>query len=500
MPVYIFLTRFVPQTWYFRHNSAFKIGMNPRAVRHLVFGFDLLWIVVCAIAAYMLRTSSPWNTDHLRIAVHESSFLMAAAGAAWPLVFYRLKLDGFYGGYETAATLSQLFTGAVALALLVASASFLFHEDGSRLLLAGFAGLFFVTAFAGRMAARNLARRFAASGTRRRALIVGRDKVAQELAERIRKHPEMRWEVIGFLFPSADDVVAPILSSGTSQQLNSLGIESLLKQQAVDELVLAAPVPDQGEMLNLVADCRNRGVRVSVVPNLYQLYVNRPTLVDLDGLPLLHFAEGRPAPMQAAVKRVFDVALSCALLLAGFPLLVVVGLLVWLRHHKVLVSERRCGRNGRAFRMYRFYTRGNAGNASGLERLLRVLSITELPQLINVLKGEMSLVGPRPETEERVKRYSEWQRQRLICKPGMTGLAQVHGLREENSSEDKAYYDLRYLQDASLLTDVALIVQTMWTLLRRLFTPKTCAVLPLEEGAPAGSSNEFGELAHADRS
>jgi lipopolysaccharide/colanic/teichoic acid biosynthesis glycosyltransferase len=113
--------------------------------------------------------------------------------------------------------------------------------------------------------------------------------------------------------------------------------------------------------------------------------------------------------------------------------------------------------------------RANA-HVSVLERLLQDLSITELPQLINVLKGDMSLVGPRPETEDRVKRYSDWQRQRLALKPGMTGLAQVHGLRDESSSEDKAYYDLRYMQNWSLLSDASLILQTIWAVGSRFFS------------------------------
>lgn len=472
--------------------------MNPRAIRHIIFGLDLVWIAASAVAAYMLRTSSPWNAGHLRIAFHESWFLMVAAGIAWLLVFHRLKLDGFYGGYEPAATFSQLSTGAMVLVLLVASASFLFHQEGSRLLLASFAALFFFAAFAGRLAARILASRLSGRGPRHRVLIVGKGRVAQELADRIHRHPEMRWEMAGFLFPSADDSVAPILHAGRSRQLNSLNIDSLLREQAIDELVLAAPVPDKGEMLNLVANCRRRGVRVSVVPNLYELYVNRPALVDLDGLPLLHFAEGKLSSLQSAAKRVFDLAVSSALLLACSPLLAVIGLLLWTQRGRPVVAEIRCGRDGQPFRMYRFNTRRGAGDASALERLLEILSIGELPQLVNVLKGEMTLVGPRPETEERVKRYSDWQRQRLVCKPGLTGLAQVHGLREENTSEDKAYFDLRYIQDWSLLTDVALILQTMWTLPRRFFPAKAPVAPPLDAGATA-ESGQFRELAHADR-
>lgn len=470
--------------------------MNPRAVRHIILAGDLAWIVLSSVTAYMLRTASPWSAGHLRIAFHESVFLMTAASLAWLLLFYRLKLDGFYGGYEVAATLSQLFSGAIALVLLVASAGFLLHKDGSRLLLASFAALFFLAAFTGRLAARALARKFAGRGSRRRVLIVGKGRIAQELAERIHKHPEMRWELVGFLFPSAGDLVEPVLDGG-SQQLNSLGIDSLLKRQAVDELVLAAPVPDQGEMLNLAANCRHRGVRVSVVPSLYQLYVNRPALLDLDGLPLLHFAEGKPTAIQSAAKRSFDLALSFTLLLAVSPLLALSGLLLRMQKGKALLAEPRCGRNGQPFRMYRFNSRRGASGVSALERLLQMLSITELPQLVNVFKGEMSLVGPRPETEERVKRYSDWQRQRLICKPGMTGLAQVHGLREESASEDKAYFDLRYIQDWSLLTDLALILETMWTIPRRFF-PARAPARALE--ASVAGKSKFIELAHADRS
>jgi lipopolysaccharide/colanic/teichoic acid biosynthesis glycosyltransferase len=90
-----------------------------------------------------------------------------------------------------------------------------------------------------------------------------------------------------------------------------------------------------------------------------------------------------------------------------------------------------------------------------------------LPQLWNVLRGDMSLVGPRPESPERVKYYSEWQRQRLKVRAGVTGLAQVNGLREQHSSEDKTRFDLQYILNWSPLLDLSLILQTVWTLLSR---------------------------------
>jgi sugar transferase EpsL len=107
-------------------------------------------------------------------------------------------------------------------------------------------------------------------------------------------------------------------------------------------------------------------------------------------------------------------------------------------------------------------------NAPLFEQVLEKLSISELPQLWNVLRGEMTLVGPRPEGYERARRYSEWQRQRLSVKPGITGLAQVHGLREQSSSEEKTRLDLQYLLNPTPLMDLALLLQTIWTVATRL--------------------------------
>lgn len=148
--------------------------------------------------------------------------------------------------------------------------------------------------------------------------------------------------------------------------------------------------------------------------------------------------------------------------------------------------------------MYRLNSRRGASSLSSWERLLQKVSITELPQLWNVIRGDMSLVGPRPESEERVKRYSDWQNQRLICKPGVTGLAQVHGLREESSSEDKAYFDLRYIQDWSLLTDVSLILETLWAIPKRFFAAAGTAS-PVQQEALQGNPNPLAELVHANR-
>jgi lipopolysaccharide/colanic/teichoic acid biosynthesis glycosyltransferase len=136
---------------------------------------------------------------------------------------------------------------------------------------------------------------------------------------------------------------------------------------------------------------------------------------------------------------------------------------------------------------------------TGFEKLLARLSLTELPQLWNVIRGEMSLVGPRPEAPERVRHYSDWQRQRLSVKPGLTGLAQVHGLRERHSSSEKARFDLEYIFHWSLFLDFSLILQTAWTLTVRLLNPPANDAGSVV-GATAGINMTIKEMLHADRS
>jgi lipopolysaccharide/colanic/teichoic acid biosynthesis glycosyltransferase len=160
--------------------------------------------------------------------------------------------------------------------------------------------------------------------------------------------------------------------------------------------------------------------------------------------------------------------LTTCLLPLAVAVIAPAALLLKLRKGKGFRHELRCGQYGKTFRMYRLNSRDAAGLPTH-EFLMQRFSLTELPQLVNVLRGEMSLVGPRPEGPERTRHYSDWHQQRLSVKPGITGLAQVHGLREQNSSEDKTRYDLQYILQCSLFHDISLLLQTMWTITLRLF-------------------------------
>ena len=208
------------------------------------------------------------------------------------------------------------------------------------------------------------------------------------------------------------------------------------------------------------------GIGLSFIPQTYELYVFRPELLDIGGLP---FVRLKPVAFSFAArvgKRCMDIVLSMVLIALQLPIMALLALYARLTTGRVVCAVPRVGLEGKPFSMLRFNVPSDSPGAK-FAVLCRRWSLTELPQLFNVLRGEMSLVGPRPESPDRVKQYSDWQRLRLRVLPGITGLAQVHGIRTSNSSESKTKFDLQYIQSWSPLLDISLAIQTMSTILSR---------------------------------
>jgi lipopolysaccharide/colanic/teichoic acid biosynthesis glycosyltransferase len=391
----------------------------------------------------------------------------------WSVLFLSLHLDGFRGGWRLPAMLSRLSPAVFGLMLLLFAVAYLARWYTSRLVLGYFGILLFLGLVAIRLAAHAFIASRHRSGAVRRAVIVGNGRIASEIAGKIKGHPEMLWEVVGFLCPAETASNLAMLEADTNPiGVQSVEITHLLRSRAIDEIILTVSKPDHPEISDLVARCLNQGIAVSLVPQPYDLYLSRPRLIDLDGLPLLKLEGVTATQANPAWKRLFDLTLTaCLLPIAGSALLTA---FVWLkiRKGKGFCCELRCGQFGETFLMYRLNSDRHATDLPLCEFLMQQSSFTELPQILNVIRGEMSLVGPRPEPPERVHRYSDWNRQRLRVKPGITGLAQVHGLRDQNSSEDKTRYDLQYILHCSLFLDISLLLQTLWTLTVRLFQLK----------------------------
>jgi lipopolysaccharide/colanic/teichoic acid biosynthesis glycosyltransferase len=441
--------------------------MKTQRLRYGILAADLCWGVGAMALSYVLRYGTWRGSAEVPVA----AFLpfVVSTILLWTVLCSWLRLDGFKGGWRFAAILSQLLLTVSGLMVLLFAGAYLDRLYLSRLVLGCFGILFFVGVVAIRLIARGfLASRYR-SGAVRKTVIVGSGPVANEIARKIKCHPEMLWEVTGFLYPAEN---GPNLASSEPQSqaihVRSVGIADLLQSQAIDELILAVPKPGHPEISDLVTRCLNQGIAVSLVPQPYELYLSRPMLVDLDGLPLLKL-EGMPAVHATPFwKRLLDVGLSSCLLPIAGPIVLAAAAWLKIRKGRGLRAETRCGQFGKTFLMYRLNSDRHAVGLPLHEFLMQQSSFTELPQILNVLRGEMSLVGPRPEGPEKVRLYTDWHRQRLGVKPGITGLAQVHGLREQNSSEDKTRYDLQYILHRSLFFDVSLILQTLWTLTSRL--------------------------------
>src|SRR5689334_8247770 len=472
-------------------------NVMSRRLRSAVLLADLLWIFLSATIAYFLRYGFG-GTSPNQISYMECVLASVASMAVWALVFVRMRLDGFSDGWEAPRVLSQVVTGMLLLMCSMLSAAFLARQWYSRLLLAYF-GLLLLVGF---VAIRCTMRALVISRSRNRALqrvvVMGNGSIAREIADKIGRHPELMKKVVGFLYSSNDQ------PSGLSTQeaagvpdppTSTVGVLELLKKYCVDEVVVAHPRASASEIQRLLRLSRLAGIKVSLIPEGYELYLSKASFLDVEGLPILSLEERRPHRSAVVLKRAADVVIATALSVLASPIMLVAMVGLGLSGIRPFKRELRCGLNGEPFLMWRLNIDRDDLRLSGLRLWLARLSLTELPQLLNVITGDMSLVGPRPEPPERVKHYSEWQKQRLNARPGLTGLAQVHGLREQHASEDKARFDLQYLLHWSPLLDLSLLLQTLWTVAIRIWHPGRSQVL-----VPQARERSLTEVLDVDRS
>lgn len=443
--------------------------MRTYSLRYSILAADLFWGVAAMALAYALRYDLSWR-DTARIPVPTLLPFLIGALAFWGVVSFKLHLDGFHGGWRFPAILSQLFPAVLSLMALLLAGAYLARLYTSRLLLGYFGVLFFFGVVAIRVSARSFLSSRHRAGAVRRAIIVGSGPVAREIAGKIESHPEMLVRVVGFLCPAENAREGAMYQNGAHPvEVRSVGIIELLRSREIDEVILALPESGHPEVSDIVARCLNLGIDVSLVPQPYELYLSRPKLLDLDGLPLLKL-EGVPASANTpSWKRAMDLIASMCLLVVAGPIILLAAAWLKIRKGRGFSSDIRCGQFGKTFLMFRLNSDRNAAELPIGERIMQRFSLTELPQILNVIRGEMSLVGPRPEGLEKARHYSDWHRQRLRVKPGITGLAQVHGLRDYNSSEDKTRFDLQYILYRSLFLDISLLLQTLWTILLRFF-------------------------------
>jgi len=437
-------------------------------IRHWIILLDLAWTLSALATAVVLRYGSEIGPGHAGDLTRYFPIACVTV-SVWILLYFNMNLDGFQGGWHLPTIVSRVIVAVFLLMAFVLAFAFLTRHYYSRLVLFYFAAVFPFGLVGLRCLAHSLVASESLYGVAPRCVILGNGPVARELARKIASHPEIKFNVVGFL--NACEAEAFNLAGGRIAgplvSLSTLQVLSLLKQNNIRQIIVATPQPDRSEFQKLVHACQEAAMQVYLVPQGYGLYLSEAELVDIDGLPLLSLREPKPSIVAVIAKRGVDFLLSLGMLALVSPLLTVVAFFVTLRNGKAFSAELRCGENGIPFKMYRLNVERHPVNPRPFERLLLRWSLTEIPQLWNVLRGDMSLVGPRPESPERVKYYSDWQHKRLKVPAGVTGLAQVHGLRDRHSSEEKTRFDLQYILHWSPFLDITLIVQTLWALLTR---------------------------------
>jgi lipopolysaccharide/colanic/teichoic acid biosynthesis glycosyltransferase len=444
--------------------------MKTAHLRNQILAADLAWIPLALGGEQALCLGAHCRLEPLSLA----NFLAysACAALAWLLLSESLHLDGFRSGWRMPTLVSHLL---LAVAMLVGT--LLAIERLSQRFIGRFTlSVYSLLLFIGFLAIRGLALRrileHHKNGNVHRVVILGTDRLASELATKFNHHPELLCEVVGFLCPETEVLLtAPShREDGTGPScVSTMDVVGLLRRHKIDELVMAH-TPVTSEILNLLALCRERAIQVSLVPQPYELYLSRPSLLDLGGLPLLRLGETTPPASARIGKRLLDIVLGSVLAFVTLPVILFCGAVLRFSTGRAFRREQRIGWQGSRFFMLRLNVDRDPQESSRFQRMLWRVSISELPQFWNVLRGEMSLVGPRPEGPERAHCYSAWQQQRLLVKPGMTGLAQVHGLRERHSSEDKTRHDLQYMLHPTPLKDLSLLIETIWTLASRLIS------------------------------
>lgn len=302
----------------------------------------------------------------------------------------------------------------------------------------------------------------------RNVLIVGTGDTARRLQKKFMLVPTLGLNLTGFV--GADDgmvgqTIDRVPVVGASEEL-----EWLIRRHKIGEVFVALPEVAEEELMAIIEKLERCGVAYHVVPRFYHLLAHNVRIENLDSIPLIARRDREQRLIGAAVKRGLDVLVSLAVITLGAPLFLIPAILI--RRESpgpVFFLQTRIGKDGKPFRMIKFRTMhlhlsGDAPKPQGPEdpritrvgRWLRRYSLDELPQVLNVLRGEMSIVGPRPEMPFIVEHYGAMERERLRAKPGLTGLWQISYARGEAIHENLDY-DIYYIENQSLLLDVVII-------------------------------------------
>jgi exopolysaccharide biosynthesis polyprenyl glycosylphosphotransferase len=452
---------------------------NPGYILFSVFLDSLATVLALFLSQYLRNTLNIGRV----LGETERFPLLLSVGVLgiWLVVFVAFSVYDPQRTYKFRHELRRVTFASVLVLLILAGTLYFTHRELSRLLIVYFFVLQLGMLLAWRMIVRALRRQVVGKRrTAHRIIVIGDSELAETLASAVIQYRWIGLEIVGFIGEAATGQIMgkPILGSLPQAR-------EIIAQQAVDEVIIALPSHAYTTLQDLVVSLQTLPINLHIVPDYLKLVLYRAAVEDLGGVPLIHLRHPALSPYQRLIKRAFDLLITMIMIPLTLPLMALIAFAVKLGSPgTILFSQQRVGENGRLFTMLKFRTMQMQVNPSRplppgvdhkvsddpritrLGRFLRQTSLDELPQLFNVLKGDMSLVGPRPELPWLVDLYEPWQRKRFAVPQGMTGWWQVNS-RHWGQMHQHTEDDLYYIQNYSLGLDIQIMLKTVWAMVRR---------------------------------
>ncbi|HIE57755.1 MAG TPA: sugar transferase [Anaerolineales bacterium] len=435
--------------------------------------------------------------DALRPAMSSFAFIKEVEEPSVPLILYPIfaliwvlvltTLSVYDGRRNLYATdeFSRLTLGSILAAISLAGLLYLSYREISRILFIFFALQVYIYMLAWRLAARLGVFANKNGNNFRNVLIIGAGNVGEDLRTEICQNPYLGLRVVGFVDDDVQKQAANSLVLGPLAQTREI-----VRTRQVDDVVIALPLRAYAAVSKLTAELHDLPVKVWIIPDYFHLALHKAQISEFAGLPMLDLRAPALKDYQRLGKRIFDLVMGSVFLLLFSPLMLVIAIAIKRDSPgPVIYRSLRMGENGRLFSMYKFRSMiqdadkqleivaryGPNGEIlhkspddpriTRVGRLLRKTSLDELPQLFNVIKGEMSLVGPRPEIPALVKNYEPWQRKRFSVPQGITGWWQING-RSDKPMHLHTEDDIYYIQNYSIFLDIFILLKTVWAVLR----------------------------------
>ena len=444
--------------------------------------FDSVVISFSWLVAYYLHFQSSFGPAP-RYAIPEIEVYLIGLIPVWIVFMFNIWLCGLYKplrGKPISTEFYNIIKVTVLSVLILAASTFFYREESfSRIQAAYFWVLVTFLIIVSHMLVRVILMEARKRGFNlRHLLIIGSGDLGQMVAEKISLHPEFGMNIVGFLTEHPEKIGSEV--SGSKVLGLYQDVSKIIKKYNIDQLYIALPLHAHDRMGKILENLEEETVDIKVVPDLLKFMNLQAGVEELDGLPVVNLNESPLYGWNIVIKRTSDIVLSALAIFVSSPLLLLIAIIIKLESRgPVIFRQERAGLDGKGFEMYKFRSmRVDAEDKTGpvwaskeddrrtrLGTFLRKTSFDELPQLFNVLCGDMSLVGPRPERPVFVKDFKKSIPRymlRLKMKAGLTGWAQVNGWRGNTSLDKRIEFDLYYIKNWSLFFDFKIILLTFW--------------------------------------